>query len=139
MVKTDFAVFKITVFRKLLETNKLDIPHAESVIINYNLPYVLVSDRAFSLATNLLIPYGGKNLSIKNRVFNYRLTGARRYYVECAFGILANKWRVLYRPLNVSKIFAKDIVKACVILHNVVRERYGFRSKDEQFIENAMD
>jgi len=132
----DSAVFKETPFWKLLETNKLDIPHAESIIPNCNLPYVLVGDEAFALSTNFLRPYGGKNLSIKKRVFNYRLTRARRY-VECAFGILANKWRVLHRPLNVSKEFAKDIVKACVILHNVVRERDGFRSEGEQIIQRG--
>ncbi|KAL4089146.1 hypothetical protein QTP88_024214 [Uroleucon formosanum] len=111
----DSAVFKETVFWKLLETNKLDIPHAETVITNLNLPYVLVGDEAFALSTNLLRPYRGKNLCIKIRVFNYCLTRAR-IYVECAFGILANKWRVFHRPLNISKEFAKDIVKACVVI-----------------------
>lgn len=67
-------------------------------------------------------PYAGHNLTEKKRVFNYRLSRARRY-VECAFGILANKWRILHRALNVSKKFSKDIVKACVILHNLVRTK----------------
>lgn len=56
----------------------------------------------------------------RKKVFNYRLSRARRY-VECAFGILCNKWRILHRLLNVSKALSKDIVKACIILHNVVR------------------
>ena len=47
--------------------------------------------------------------------------------MECAFGILSNKWRVFQRPLNVSLDFAVDIVKACVVLHNFVRERYGYK------------
>lgn len=65
----------------------------------------------------------------KKRIFNYRLCRARRY-VECAFGILANKWRVFHRALNVSKNLSKNIVKACVVLHNIVRERDGYRSED---------
>ena len=44
-------------------------------------PYVTVGDEAFGL-TNFLL-----TLSEKNKVFNYRLTFARRY-VECTFGIL---------------------------------------------------
>jgi hypothetical protein len=40
-----------------------------------------------------------------------------------------NKRRILHRALNVSKPFCKDIVKACVILHNVVRVK-EFRSED---------
>jgi len=34
--------------------------------------------------------------------------------------------------LNVSKEFAKDIVKkACIVLHNIVRENYGFHVEEE--------
>ena len=69
------------------------------------------------------------NLSEKQRIFNFRLCRARRY-VECAFGILSNKWRILHIALNVSKEFSKDIVKACVLLHNLVRSKDGYRSEE---------
>lgn len=52
-------------------------------------------------------------------IFNYRLSRASRC-IECAFGILTNKWRVLHQPLIVTINFA-DIIKACCILHNFVR------------------
>ena len=50
--------------------------------------------------------------------------------MECAFGILSNKWRIFQRLLNVSPDFAVDIVKACVVLHNFVRERDGYKFED---------
>jgi len=50
--------------------------------------------------------------------------------VECVFGILSNKWRNFQRPLNVSLEFAVDIVKACVVLHNFVRDRDGYKFED---------
>ena len=50
--------------------------------------------------------------------------------MECAFGILSNKWRIFQRPLNVSLDFAVDIVKACVVLHNFVHERDGCKFED---------
>jgi len=50
--------------------------------------------------------------------------------VGCAFGILRNKWRIFQRPLNVSPDFGVDIVKACVVLHNFVRERDGYKFED---------
>ena len=50
--------------------------------------------------------------------------------MECAFGILSNKWRIFQRPLNVSPEFAVDIVKACDVLHNFVRERDGYKFED---------
>ncbi|CAH2017501.1 unnamed protein product [Acanthoscelides obtectus] len=48
------------------------------------------------------------------RIFNYRLTRARRY-VEFVFGILANKWRIFHRPLDIDKTIAVWTVKACTI------------------------
>ena len=49
--------------------------------------------------------------------------------MECAFGILSNKWRIFQRPLNVSPDFAVIIVKVSV-LHNFVLERDGYKSED---------
>ena len=50
--------------------------------------------------------------------------------MECTFGILSNKWRIFQRPLNVCPDFAVGIVKACVVLHNFVRERDGYKFED---------
>jgi len=50
--------------------------------------------------------------------------------VECAFGILSNKWRIFQRPLNVSSDFSVIIVKACVVLHTFVLERDGYKFED---------
>lgn len=74
-------------------------------------------------------PYGGKMLSLEKKKFNYRLSLARRY-VECTFGIMCNKWRILYRPIDVKIDFAIDIVKAICVLHNLVRMRDGIKQDD---------
>jgi hypothetical protein len=66
---------------------------------------------------HLLRPYGRKNLDFMKRIFNYGLTRARRT-VECAFGTMANKWRILHRPQDVNLEFCDSIIKACCILHN---------------------
>ena len=50
--------------------------------------------------------------------------------MECAFGILSNKWRIFQRPLNVSPDFEVVIVKASIVLHNFVRERTGYKFED---------
>lgn len=67
-------------------------------------------------------PYPGKHLSHQQRVYNYRLSRARRY-IECSFGIMTNKWRIFHRPLNVGLDFSEEIIKTCCILHNFVRSR----------------
>jgi hypothetical protein len=74
-------------------------------------------------------PYAGKQLTIEKRIFNYRLSRARRY-IKCSFGILANKWRIFHRPINHKANVAKKIIQACCVLHNFVRERDGYSFKD---------
>lgn len=125
---SDSSIFQQTVFYKKLRNGTLNIP--ESAPLQQDiLPFVLVGDEAFALDTHLLRPFGGHNLTVTKKIFNYRLTRARRF-VECAFGILANKWRILHRALNVSKGLATDIVKAIIILHNLVREKDGIHQSD---------
>lgn len=102
------------------------------------IPYVIIGDEAFGLSFNVMRPYGGKNLTLKKRIFNYRLSRARRY-IECSFGILTNKWRIFHRPLNVATAFAEDIVKACVVLHNFVRVRDGYRHEDTLSYQGLYD
>ncbi|XP_008179993.1 protein ALP1-like [Acyrthosiphon pisum] len=134
----DSNVFKECPFGKLLYAEKLNIP--EPIILpNTNSspqPYVFVGDEAFALHTNLLRPYPGRNLNDTRRVFNYRLSRARRT-VECAFGVLANKWRVLHTSIQVGPDFTDEIVKACCILHNFVRKRDGINYEDSEV--NSID
>lgn len=83
------------------------------------MPHVFLADEAFPLRRNLLRPYPGHTVGEK-RVFNYRLSHARRL-VECAFGILATQWRIYRRVLGVSPQVAESAVKATVVLHNFLR------------------
>lgn len=112
---SDSTIWKNSNLHKLIEKNECDIPNPQPISNDGTpLSFVFIGDEAFGLSKNMLRPYSGKQLSRKKRVFNYRLCRARRY-VESSFGILANKWRILHRPLNVSVDFAVNIVKACYI------------------------
>nr|CAH7749981.1 unnamed protein product [Callosobruchus chinensis] len=42
-------------------------------------------------------------------------------------GILTNKWKIFHRAISLKPDFAMDIVKACVVLQNFVRERDGYK------------
>lgn len=121
----DSAVFKETEFWKRIVGDKLNIPRPKQLPgAGSELPYVFVADEAFGLHQHVLRPYGGHQLDSIKKNFNYRLTRARRY-VECAFGILSNKWRILHRPLNVSTDTAVNIVKTCCLLQNIIHKVEG--------------
>lgn len=129
--ESDSSVFKHSKFDKNLYAQQLNIPKPAYLPNTESCPqpYVFLADEAFSLHTNLLRPYPGRNLTVVQRIFNYRLSRARRT-VECSFGLLCNKWRVLHTPLLVKPDFADDIIKACCILHNYVRQKDGANYED---------
>ena len=84
--------------------------------------------KAFALS-HVLRPYPSRNLDVARRIYNYRLTRARRM-VECAFGIVCNNWRIFHRAIDVCPDFWNVIVKTCCILHDFVRQRDGFQFQD---------
>ena len=64
---------------------------------------MLVGDQGYPLKEHLMRPYPTANgrVSRQKEIFNYRLSTARRT-VECAFGILAARWRCLKTELQVN-------------------------------------
>ena len=84
----------------------------------------MVADEAFPLKPYIMKPYARRGLSTEQRVFNYRLSRARRV-VENAFGILSNRWRVLLSPINQRPDVVENMVLACCAMHNFLREEYS--------------
>ena len=119
--QSDGSVFSHSALGKLMNEGALNLPD-ETTLTNSSkkAPYVIVGDEAFPLQKHLMRPYPGRNLPIDEKVFNYRLSRARRV-VENAFGIMSAKWRVFRRPMGVSPQNAELVVKAACCLHNYVR------------------
>ena len=87
-----------------------------------NVPYFIVGDDAFALRPYLMKPFKN-NLTREERIFNYRLSRARRV-VENSFGILANHFQILLNTMKHEPETVALIVKTCVLLHNLMRTRY---------------
>lgn len=134
----DSTILQNSKLYELMINNNLPLPQPQPLSgSNIPTPYVFVGDEAFGLSKHIMRPYGGQNLDLQQKVFNYRLSRARRY-VECAFGIMANKWRIFHRPIDVSYDFATDIIKACCVLHNFVLNRDGAQTFEEMIIDDSL-
>ncbi|XP_041440886.1 protein ALP1-like [Xenopus laevis] len=127
----DASAFRHSALGRRLSEGSLGIPLPRPLpgTTAPSLPYVFVGDEAFGLTENIMRPYPGSQRAIEKRVFNYRLSRARRM-VECAFGILSNKWRVFHTSIQLEPQFVDIIIKACCVLHNFVRLRDGYHFQD---------
>lgn len=86
------------------------------------LPYVIVGDGAFPPKYYLLRPYTKNALlnNESNKIFNYRLSGARRIVDNP----LRSRWRVFQGPLQVQPEMVDKIVLAACCLHNYLGTTY---------------
>ncbi len=141
---SDSGIFRNSLLYRKMCDGTLQIPSPRPFQnSNEHFPYVIVGDDAFPLSENLLKPYRGNHLSLVKQNFNKRLSTARRY-IESTFGILANKWRIFHRPIDVDIDLAESIVKAACVLHNFVRVRDGLNlhsdgESDYQWQHISMD
>ncbi|KAG8237586.1 hypothetical protein J437_LFUL003310 [Ladona fulva] len=115
---SDGGVFQNCSLHDLLENGSASLPDHEPLPgRNMPVPYFFVADDAFAMRSYILKPYPFRDQPAPNRIFNYRLSRARRI-VENAFGIMANKFRVLRKPINLSPDITENIVLAVCALHN---------------------
>ncbi|XP_011868324.1 PREDICTED: putative nuclease HARBI1 [Vollenhovia emeryi] len=117
---SDGGVWNNTDFAEALEKELVDIPPPKN-LPNTNIitHYAFVGDEAFPLKLYMLRPYSKDNLTDAQRIFNYRLSRARRV-IENAFGILTARWQILLNTICLNPENATAVVKALVCLHNFI-------------------
>lgn len=131
---SDAGVFKQTKFYEKLESKSLGIPEPEILSESCGkMPFVLVADDAFPLTENIMKPYNHNTLKRDEIIFNYRLSRARRI-VENVFGILASRFRILLKTINLNPDKVSTIVLACCHLHNFLRQK-----KEICYLQNGFD
>lgn len=123
-----------------LNNSKLNLPKEQINLPDSNLKTFtcFVADDAFKLSKRMMKPYSSKNLTHKQKIFNYRLSRARRT-VESAFGIFSNKWRIFHTAISMLPETADLIVTASVCLHNYVlkeEQRSGDKMYSRESISN---
>lgn len=134
--ENDASVFENCPLRLAIESGKIKLPgetlSPESPI---KAPFVFLGDEAFPLTEYLMRPYPRSQLQAgeENYAFNYRLSRARMV-VECSFGIMVAKFRLLGKAIETSVENAVCIVKAITLLHNIIIDLEGTTNSDPQDI-----
>lgn len=102
-----------TTFGQMMDADELSIPEPEKLHDDdlLYLPFVFLGDDAFALSENFMKPHGGEALDISKRIYNY------------AFGILASRFGVFQRAIQLSPDKAQTVTLACCYLHNFLRKK----------------
>lgn len=118
----DASVFSDSEIGRSLKEGKLNIPRGREKLPGSNTltEYFFVADEGFPLSKTIMRPYSGRNLEEKKKIFNYRLSRARRV-IENAFGILVSRWRVLRTIICMQPDTVDKIILSAVCLHNFLK------------------
>lgn len=118
----DSTTFRQSVFGKGILEGTWPIPDPRPLPgMKESFPCFLVADQAFPLNQHIMRPYPGENLPDNKRIYNYRLSRARRC-IENSFGILVQRWRCLRKPIIGNVSTCEKLVQACVVLHNYLQK-----------------
>ncbi|KAH6940342.1 hypothetical protein HPB50_026947 [Hyalomma asiaticum] len=135
--QSDGGTFKNSDFGSALIEGSLGIPALACLpCTSTNVPYVFIGDEAFQLRKDFMRPFPARQLDDSRRIFNYRLSRARRC-VENAFGITAARWRILLRTINLLPENVDYVIKAACVLHNFLTvhnpQSHQFPDKEDSF------
>lgn len=127
---SDGGVIQATSFHNRLQNGSLNLP--TKIECDEGLNFVFIGDEAFALEEHILKPYPQKNLDYQKRIYNYRLARARNV-VENAFGLIANRFRILLTSININTYDINYIVLAICTLHNFLMKNSSSYIKQTSF------
>ena len=139
--RSDGGILMHSEVGQALSNSKLNLPVLRALETGGPLlPYVLLGDEAFALSTYMMRPYSRRaNLDLSKKVFNYRLSRARRT-VECAFGMLSSRWRIYRKPILATTENAIKIIQATVCLHNFLMAKdLNLPPEERQYLQQSSD
>jgi hypothetical protein len=111
--KADGGTFQASAFGQAFCNKHLPIPPDTPLPrTEQRMPYVFLADDAYPLSYNLMKLYpAGCPSNSKEYYFNARLSRARKT-VECAFGIINARFRILWKPIKCDPKHVDNIVFA---------------------------
>ena len=99
-------------------------------------PPVILADPAYPLLPNVMKEHAccTKNEEV---IFNEMLRSARNQ-IECAFGRLKARWRILTRPMDIKLDDLPTVIYACFVLHNYCEIKSNNNCMNDDIIQNQI-
>lgn len=130
---SDGGVFAKCTLNAALQRSIANVPNPRKISgIEEPLSFHIVADDAFPLRDDIMKPHKVRHLTQEQRIFNYRLSRARRV-VENAFGILSNRFRLFLTTIALSPEKVEVLVLAACALHN-----YLLTKSDTNYLSPAL-
>jgi len=107
---------------------------------------VLLGDSAYANTNYMVTPIRNPQTRAEQR-YNKAHKRTRRI-VECAFGVLKQRFRCLLKPMHLKPLFAAEVIRCCAALHNLLMpddeaeealEEYESESDDEEPVQDHGD
>lgn len=132
----DAGVFNQSLLKKYMDCNALNFPEGGTLPGDDKVcHYHIIEDDAFPLRNDIMKPLSHRSLEPSVKIFNYRLSPARRV-VENAFGILANRLRVFLTTISLDPEHVDYVILASCILHNFLIENQSNHYTPPSYTDN---
>lgn len=133
---SDGGIFDASVIGKSLRNGQLNLPENKAKLpgSDISMPGFFIGDAAFPLTTTIIKPYTTSNLTISQRIFNYKHSRARRT-IETSFGIFANRIQIFHTSIRMLPETVDKITLASVCLHNFLmyeEQKDGVKSYSQE-------
>ncbi|CAJ0603086.1 unnamed protein product [Cylicocyclus nassatus] len=134
----DAGVYRSSAIKEFLDANDHLFPPTEDLDRVGPVQYHILVDGGFGQDLRFVRPYRDAEADTpEKRRFNSRHSRARRM-IESTFGILARRFQILMHPMQVDPARAARIVKALLILHNLLPRRQDTHGGQQGSSEEAL-
>ncbi|XP_018376592.1 PREDICTED: uncharacterized protein LOC108769870 [Trachymyrmex cornetzi] len=124
---SDGGIFTSSDIYSTLVDGTLNLPEGIANLpeSDIQLPCFFIGDSGFPISRFMMRPYSGRLLNERKKIFNYRLSRARRI-IENTFGILSSRWRIYRKPIHMHPKYVDTTVMATICLHNFIKSEENF-------------
>ncbi|KAM7344953.1 uncharacterized protein ACRADG_011457 [Cochliomyia hominivorax] len=113
-------IYKLSPYICSIVTNQLPLPSNKPLCpLSSPFPHYFVCNSLLPLRKNVMRPYESTSFDTSKAFFNYKMSRVNSV-TENSFGILTARWRVLSTTIEFLPETCKNILLACIALHNYI-------------------